>query len=282
MKIGMNMLLWAPVVGEEHFPLFERLKQTGFDGVEIPIHENAVEDYRKLGDHLDSLGLERTGTLALPPHQDPISADAGERAAALERMRGAAERTAALGGTVIAGPFHSAYAVFSGAGPTADEKRRSAEVMHASAEAAGAAGVSLACEFLNRFECYLLNTAADARELVRAVDHPSFSMLYDTHHAHIEEQDVADAILSSATEIGHVHVSENDRGVPGRGLVDWATTFRCLKEIGYDGWLMIEAFSRLDPQFAAAVHIWRDFSNDPDEVQRDGFTFVRDRWAEQG
>jgi D-psicose/D-tagatose/L-ribulose 3-epimerase len=280
LKIGMNMLLWAPVVGEEHYPIFERLKETGFDGVEIPIHENPVEDYQKLGDDLEAMGLLRTGTLALPPHQNPVSDEASERTAALERMQGAAERTAALGGTVIAGPFHSAYAQFTGKGPTEEEKKRSAEIMHGSAEAAGAVGVLLACEYLNRFECYLLNTAADARELVRAVDHPAFSMLYDTHHAHIEEQDLEAAILDSKAEMGHVHISENDRGVPGRGQVDWETTFRCLKENGYDGWLMIEAFSRLDPEFAAAVHIWRDFWNDPDEVQRDGFTFVRDRWAE--
>ena len=103
-------------------------------------------------------------------------------------------------------------------------------------------------------------------------------MLYDTHHAHIEEQEVRSAIVDSGAAVGHVHISENDRGTPGAGLVDWRTTFAALHEIDYDGWLVIESFSRAMPEFAAAVKIWRDFAGSPEEIYENGLRFIRSSW----
>src|SRR5438445_13585712 len=102
--------------------------------------------------------------------------------------------TATLGGEILCGPYHSPLAVFSGAGPTADEKSRAADVLRHAAEHAVGAKVTLAIEYLNRFECYFLTTAADALALVKAVDHPHFRTMYDTCHAHIEEKQAAPAI----------------------------------------------------------------------------------------
>ena len=135
----------------------------------------------------------------------------------------------------------------------------------------------LAVEALNRFECYLINTMADAGELVRLVDHPALGVHYDTHHMHIEEPDVAAAIRSVTPELSHVHISENDRGIPGAGQVAWDATFAGLREAGYDGWLTIEAFSRRDAEFAAAIHIWREFAPAHDIAER-GLAFLRAAW----
>src|SRR5208337_3372009 len=112
-----------------------------------------------------------------------------------------------LGSTILAGPYHSPLAVFSGQGPTADEKARAAETLHKVADIAQQNKVMLAIEYLNRFECYFLTTAADARALVKQVDHPSFRMMYDTFHANIEEKNVAGAIAATADSFIHVHIS---------------------------------------------------------------------------
>ena len=111
----------------------------------------------------------------------------------------------------------------------------------------------MAIEYLNRFECYFLNTAAAAVELVRMVNHPNFRTMYDSFHAHIEEKDPAAAIRTVAPVLAHVHISENDRGTPGTGQVNWDATFKTLKEVKYDGWLTIEAFGRALPDLAAAT-----------------------------
>jgi D-psicose/D-tagatose/L-ribulose 3-epimerase len=279
MKTGMNLNLWSAAITEEHYPLFAALKETGFDGVELVAWEGSVDHFEVLAKELASQGLEATALTSCNLETNPISPDRAVRAAAVEHLRQSVERAHALGAEVLVGPFHSAYAEFVGRGPTADERGWCAEVLRPVAEEAEAAGIRLAVEFLNRFECYFLTTAADARELVRQVDHPALGILYDTHHAHIEERDPAATIQACAAEIKHVHVSENDRGIPGTGQVAWDATFRALKEADYDGWLVIEAFSRRDPEFAANIRVWRDYFKSPDDVQRQGFAFIRSMWA---
>lgn len=277
MKFGMSMLLWTPFVKAEHAPLFHRLKELGFDGLEIPVNDGPESHYNELGRMLDDIGLERIGVAFVTDDENPASPDAAIRGAAVERFARLAGRARALGASMICGPVHSAYAAFTGRGPTDDELGWSAGVLH---EAAGRIeGMQLGVEFLNRFECYLVTSAAECDALVRRADHPNVRSLYDTHHSHFEEQDIARAIASCAGTLGHVQLSENDRGVPGRGQVDWATTFDELRRIGYDGWAVIESFSRVDLEFASALHIWRDFCSDPDEVCAEGIAFLKQAWA---
>ena len=143
------------------------------------------------------------------------------------------------------------------------------------AEHAQSAGVMLGVEYLNRFETYLLNCAHDTVEFVKAVDHPNCRMMYDTFHANIEEKNIADAIRESAPYTVHVHISENDRSTPGTGNVDWNTTFDTLKEVGYDSWMMIEAFGLALPELAAATKIWRRMYDTEEQLARDGLEFMR-------
>jgi D-psicose/D-tagatose/L-ribulose 3-epimerase len=275
MKYGMNLLLWTTHVSDEHYPLLAKLKKTGFDGVEIPLFQGDLAHYQRLGLELRSQGLGATAVCCCGPDTNPISPDAGIRKKANAHLKWAIEMTAALGGTVLAGPYHSAIGVFSGAGPTAAERQCAVEVLRGAAEEAKKNKVLLTIEYLNRFECYFLTTAAEAKSLVLEVGHPSFRMMYDTFHANIEEKDITKAITSAGEVIGHVHISENDRGTPGTGHVHWAETFKALKQIRYDGWVTIEAFGRAMPELAAATKVWRDLFPSPEEVYTKGLAFVK-------
>jgi D-psicose/D-tagatose/L-ribulose 3-epimerase len=72
--------------------------------------------------------------------------------------------------------------------------------------------------------------------------------------------------------ISHVHTSENDRGTPGRGRIDFTGIFAALRSIGYDRWLTIEAFGRGLRELAAVFL-------DPKQVYEEGFRLIRDGWA---
>jgi len=135
--------------------------------------------------------------------------------------------------------------------------------------------VTIALEYLSRFEMYLTNTAADLAALVREVDHPRCRMMYDTFHAHIEEKDVRAALEACKDVLMHVHRSENDRATPGSGQVDWETTFAALHEIDYNGWVVIEAFGDAVPELAAATKIWRRMFESEEQLARDGAAFIR-------
>lgn len=280
MKFGMNLLLWTSTPGPEHAPLLEKLKKMGYDGVELPIFELEPAKFAKIGKVLDDVGLERTAVTVRAAENNPISADASVRSAALDAMKKTLDCCHAAGVKVIAGPYHSALGVFSGAGPTKDEWQRSVDYMRQVAAAADQAGVVLAVEYLNRFECYFLNSAADAVRFVEAVNHPHCRTMWDTFHAHIEEKDTAAAMRACAEYTAHVHISENDRSTPGSGTVDWKTTFETLKSTGYDGWLMIEAFGLSLPELAAATKIWRRMYDSEDQLARDGLAFMKQQWAQ--
>jgi D-psicose/D-tagatose/L-ribulose 3-epimerase len=207
-----------------------------------------------------------------------VSADAACRERALDRLKWAIDCLHACGGEVLGGPFYQPLGSFTGEPPTAAEKDRLVDVHVRAADHAAAAGVVLSLEPLNRFECYMLNTMADAAEIVRRVDRPNYGLLYDTFHANIEEKHPIGAVRTHLPLINHVHVSENDRGTPGKGHVPFAMTFATLKEGGYDGWLTIEAFGRALPALAAATRVWRDFFPSREQVYRDGFEVIRDGW----
>jgi D-psicose/D-tagatose/L-ribulose 3-epimerase len=278
MKTGMNLLLWTTHVTAEHFPILAKLKQTGFDGVEVPIFEGDLGHYRALSQELKNLGLGCTAVACATPEANPISPDAKVRQAAVDRLKWLIERVAILGGDLLAGPFHSPLAVFTNNPPTDDEKKRAADVLRQAAEEAKKAGILLAIEYLNRFECYFLTTAAQARALVQAVNHPHFRSMWDTFHANIEEKNIAQTIHGFADCLAHVHVSENDRGTPGSGHVPWDETFRALRQVGYDGWMVIEAFGRALPDLAAATRVWRDLFPSPEEVYTKGLQLIKEKW----
>ncbi|MEX0741357.1 MAG: sugar phosphate isomerase/epimerase [Phycisphaeraceae bacterium] len=279
MKIGFNLLLWSGFITEEHHKLLQALKDTGYDGVEIPIFDGDTDHYQKLGKVLDDIGLERTAVTVIPDEAHSlVSVDADCRAAGLKRLKWAIDCCEAAGVERMIGPFHQPLAVFTGEGPTESERAHAAECHHEAAEHAQKAGVALSIEYLNRFECYFLTTMQDAADYVRRVDHPNFHTMYDSFHANIEEKDPVGVIKTHQDVIRHVHISENDRGTPGRGHVDFPSTFAALKEIDYDGWLTIEAFGRALPELAAATRVWRDLSTSPEQVYTEGIELIQKHW----
>jgi D-psicose/D-tagatose/L-ribulose 3-epimerase len=274
----MNLLLWTGFVTEELYPTLAKIKAAGFDGVEIPVFEGDPSHYRNLKSELDKQGLKCTTVTIVTPESNPISPDVSVRQAAVERLKWAVECNHALGAETMVGPFHSALGVFSGDPPTSDEKKRAVEVLGRCAEFAKQANLMLGIEYLNRFECYFLTTASDAAWLVRQVNHPNFRTMYDTFHANIEEVRPSTAIKTVAPYLAHVHISENNRGTPGTGQVNWFESFRSLRAEGYDGWLVIEAFGRALPSLAAATRVWRDFFPSPDHVYTHGIKFMKTMW----
>jgi D-psicose/D-tagatose/L-ribulose 3-epimerase len=217
MRFGMNLLLWTDTLHDGILPLLDDIKQIGFDAVEIPIFEYDVQKYQQWGKHLDNAGLARTGVTVRGADDNPISPDPAVRKRGVEANKAALDCAAAAGCETLCGPYHSALGFFTGAGPTADEWRWGVDSMREVAEYADKLGLNLGVEYLNRFECYFLNTAADGARFCRDVNHPRCKMMYDTFHAHIEEKSIPEAIRALKGLLIHVHISENDRSTPGKG-----------------------------------------------------------------
>lgn len=280
MKTGFNLLLWTAHVTAEHTPILKSIKKAGYDSVEVPIFEGEVDHYARLGELLDGLGLERSVVGVLGPSgKNPLSPDKVARDAAVAYTKQVIDCSAALGAKIIAGPMHSEIGYFTGEGANAAERKRGVSFHRRVGDHAAKKDLRFAIEALNRFECYFLNTMAQLADYLDEVDHPAIKGMYDTFHANIEEKDPVAAIKDIKRHMIHVHISENDRGTPGKGHVPWTATYKALRKAKYEGYLTIEAFGRALPALAAATRVWRDFFPNREEVYLKGLNNIKQGWA---
>jgi len=279
MKIGMNLYLWLSRLQPQHFPLLAELRAAGFDGVEIPVGDYSAVEVSAIRNTLANEGLACTAANLLSAQYNPIAGEPQVRQAAVDKVRADIELAHTLGAEMLVGPMHSAHKVFTGCGPTELEFERCVEFVGAVGEYAKQAGLGLAIEPWNRFECYFLNTATQARRLADTVNLDNVGILYDTHHANIEEANVGAAITSLDSRLAHFHVSESHRGTPGTGAVQWQESFAALKAMNYQGWMVIEAFATDVAGIPEAVNIWRNCFVDKQEVYSRGRDLIQAAWA---
>jgi D-psicose/D-tagatose/L-ribulose 3-epimerase len=275
MKLGMNLLLYTTQPTEAIFGVCDKLLKFGFDSLEWPLLGDNPEMEKRIGKYNADRKLDATAVTVFPPGANPLSADSAERAAAEALIAHRIEQCATIGAKLLVGPIVQTLGQFSGTAPTGDERKRCVDMLRKAGDVAKKHEITLAVEFLNRFEIYFVNTAADAAKLCDEVNHPHVKMMYDSFHAHIEEKCQHDAIVGAARHIVHFHVSENDRGVPGSGQVRWADYFRAIKEIEFDGRLTIESFGDALPDLAAAAKIWRPLFAHSDDVPFQGISFIK-------
>lgn len=272
MKYGINTFLWTANFGQAHLDLLPRIKEMGFDGVELgrfSFHDCPAGPIRRA---LEANELGVTFCTALTGRQSLADEQAPET---LAHLKDAVHWAAEVGASIMAGPFCSAVGYLPGRRRTEDEWNRAVDGLRSITPVLEKTGVTLAIEPLNRFETFFLNTAEDARKLCDAVAHPSVGVLFDTFHANIEEKHVGDALRSVGPHLKHMHTCENDRGAPGSGHVAWREMFDALRELHYDGWLVIESFGARIPEIAAAACIWRDLAPSSEALAAEGLRFLR-------
>jgi D-psicose/D-tagatose/L-ribulose 3-epimerase len=278
MKVGMNLLLWTANVTEEHYKLLEDIKAWGFDGVEVPMFTPEASDWGALAKVCDDLGLGRTAVSVMPEGKDLISDDPALRRAGIDFIKQLVEAGGELGIELLNGPIYTPLGKKTGGGPSEDENARYVEAYQELGPFAAQHNLAFGVEPLNRFETYFLNSQEQASALTDAVGHPNVGHMYDTFHANIEEKSLRGAIQTGGKRINFVHISANDRATPGEDHIDYAGTFDALKEIGYDGWLTIEAFGSRLSELAAATCIWRKMAPSEEHIARKGLAMIQELW----
>ncbi len=271
MKFYMNLLLWGTEVDERLFPILEKIKEIGFDGVEVPIFNTNPEHWYGWRKKLDQLGLERVCDTFCGAETNLISPDSAVRAAGLNFLKECVDCAVILGSDKLMGPFHSALGLFTGKPATIEEWHWGVEAIQDLAEYADTMGIILGLEYLNRFELYLTSCTDELIRFVEDVNRPNCKIMFDTFHANIEEKNIGEGIKKAAKHIDFIQLSENDRSTPGKGNVDWEGVFKAIKEIDYQGVLSIEAFSTKLP----AANIWRQMFESEEQLMVDGLGFIK-------
>ncbi len=279
MKFGVNTFLWGMEFGAGEMHLLPKLREAGFDGVELPVFDPAAfpaAEVRRVAEE-NGLGLTYCSVMLQELHAGHESPSVREQT--LSYLKSLVQSAAESGATVIAGPLYSPVGYLPGRRRTSDEWRWAVDTYQRLGETLDSHPVQIAIEPLNRFETYFLNTVADGVQFCKEVAHSKVGLLFDTFHSNIEEKDTVAALRMTGRFLKHFHASENDRGTPGTGHVAWAPLLNELKASGYDEWVTIESFGFSVGKIAAAASIWRDLAPTVDEIATDGVKFLRNTLA---
>jgi D-psicose/D-tagatose/L-ribulose 3-epimerase len=282
MKFGVNTWVWtAPLTTPELERLVPLVAGLGFDWIEFPLEEIGSFDAARAAELVKQYGLGVSTCVAMGPDRDLIHPDPAIRENGAEYIRQAVDVSQTVGSPNLVGPIYSAVGRTWQA--TAEERAHDLDVLVRTLKqlAAYAAdhGVKFGIEPLNRFETSFVNLSAQAVEIVDRVDNPACGIMLDTFHMNIEEKSLGDAIRAAGPRLIHLHSCENDRGAPGSGNVAWDEVAQALKDINYDGPVVIESFTADVKSIAKAAAIWRPLANSQDELASDGLAFLKAKLA---
>lgn len=278
MKVGANCWIWSsPVTTEELKTLAPKIKQMGFDWIEIPIEGINDLDYKIGAQIVKDNGLGVSVCAAMGPDRDLIHEDSAIQLNGLNYIHHCIDAISLLGGTNVVGPIYSA--VGRTWQQSADERLRDVDTLVKNlqqlAQYATSKGAVLCIEPLNRFETSFINIASQAIEVIDRVNSPGCKIMLDTFHMNIEEKSLGQAIRMTGPRLAHFHACENDRGAPGSGNVTWREVAVALKEIQYTGPVVIESFTSKVKSIARAAAIWRSFEASQDDLAKNGLVFLK-------
>ena len=274
-KYVVHAYAWTSSWSNDDLGLIDHTVELGLDGIEVPLMELDAVDPAAIRERAEQAGADVVTSVGLDVSTDPTSPDPRVRAAARDYLVRCVEATAAMGAPVFTGVTYSALGPVYDHAPTDEEYGRAAEVLREVAEVAGGRGVRLGIEPVNRYESFLVNTAAQAAELKGRIDHPAVGIHLDAYHMNIEEEEFHAPVAASVDDLIHFHLSESHRGTPGTGTVDWEAIMRALVEGGYRGYVGLESFAEIADSMRGATCIWRELVPNSDTLVRDGLAFLR-------
>lgn len=277
-QLGVNTWVWtSPLSDEALAGIAPRVKEWGFDVVELPVEAPGDWDPARAARLLSDLGLEATVVLVMGEGRELVEAPTPIIQSTQDYLCHVVDVAQEVGSGVIAGP---AYASVGRTWRMTPSKRDAVyEQLRQSlwpvVDYAASAGVKLAVEPLNRYETSVVNTVEQALEALAGLPTEHCGVALDVYHMNIEETDIAAAIAAAADRIFHVQVSGNDRGAPGRDHLDWPAILAALDQTGYDGPLVIESFTADNATIATAASIWRPLALSQNDLALDGLQYLR-------
>ena len=278
-RLGLHGLaftpLWNPAEADTLLP---PILEHGVKVIETPLLD--PRNYDSVGTRgvAEKYGIEIVCSLGLPDEMD-VTARPDE---VVDYLAFALNVAREAGATSLSGVTYGSIGKRSGAPVTEDELDAIAGLLERVARVARSLDMQLGIEPCNRYETHLLNTAGQCADLIERVGAGNVFIHLDTYHMNIEEVSMAQGFADAGDHLGYVHLSESNRGVPGRGTLDWEGTFRALADLGYDGTMTLESFVYLAPEIASGLAVWRPVADRPADVIEVGLPFLTEAAGNAG
>lgn len=276
-KYGLQLLLWTESYDASGVDLIGHAKELGFDGVEILIPDPQTFPVKETAEALKKHDMEINFAACLDEQTNSISEDSDVRKNATKFLKGAIDVAYELtgGGCGVGGVNYAAWGYFTGKPRTAQQWDWAVAHYKEAAKHAQDKNITLCVEPINRFETFFINTAADAVQFCKDVGEPNAKVHLDTYHMIREEKNFRSTIMDTGEYLGYLHACENERGVPGTGLVPWDEVYTALKDVGYKGWITIESFTQETKELARLTAIWRKLAPSSEELARQGLANLK-------
>lgn len=275
MKLGIHAMAWTSHWSDRSLHLIDRVAGLDLDFIEIPLM--GIDDVHPaaIGARVEAAGIGVVTSTVLGESTDITSPDATVREAGVNYLRRCVDATAEMGGKQLSGVIYGMHGKRPPSRPRQQEWNWSADSLAKVASHAAAAGVTLGLEPVNRYESPLINTCEQAIRLAELIGTPNIKIHLDTYHMNIEEKSWASPVVRAGERLCHFHLCENDRGIPGTGLVDWEELFGALGQLEYNGYAGLESFVDVSGDMVAGTYVWRDLAPSGDTLVREGTAFLR-------
>jgi D-psicose/D-tagatose/L-ribulose 3-epimerase len=277
MRIGINTFLFTSPFTNDSTKLFKQFKRWGFDTVEIPIEDTSHISPSHVRRQLARQGLACGSVCACMGPDRDLRGTPKQQRTGLNYMLKLIDQMVELDCPRLIGPVYSAVGR-ADAVPAAEYQKQWKTVvknLKKLCRYAEQKGRQVCLEPLNRFETDFINTCDQGLKMLKDVGSPALKMHLDTFHMNIEEKDQSVAIRKAGKRLGHFHACGSDRGTPGNDHIDWKPIAKALKQIRYQGDVVIESFTTDVKVIARAAAIWRRIEPTRNEIATKGLKFLR-------
>ncbi len=281
MKFGVHTVLFSETFLEKDLPLLEKFKKMGFDTVEMPPFDQVNFPAKKVNSLAKELGLDINIAYGMEPEHNIISPDKTVRRAGIDFTKKLVDISYEAGAKIFGGVIYVPWGYITGKAPSKDEWNWGVEGFREVAEYTKKCGDLILCvEPVCRMESHFINTLDTGSRFVKDIGMPNVKLIMDTYHMIREENSFYEPIIANKNNIAYVHANENQRGIPGSGLVDWDEVFRGLHDIKFDGCLTLESFDPTNEKCSAMGSIWRKLADSPEQLAAQGLAFLKEKAKE--
>lgn len=278
MKFGIGHAYWGTTWEcdlKKYAMVAKKISEMGFDMFEVTadhvyhMTENQLQE-------LDAIAKEYGLVLSTnsgPAKQYDLSSPNPEiRKNGLSYLTQIVKNMAVIHSPVLAGAIYSFWPSDFSETDKEAAWERSIPLLRELGNVAEAFDIECSLEVLNRNETYILTDCKEAMQYCDEIGKKNVNILLDTYHMNIEEDNMLDAIRLAGDRLGHFHVGENNRKLPGMNhSLDWAGIGKTLREIRYEKGVVMEPFLLHGGEVGRDIRVWRDLSNNADSAQMDEY-----------
>ena len=273
MKFGVYFAYWEQDWDTDYLKYVKKVSDLGFDALEVGaagIVNMSDDKLFTLKSEAEKYNITLTAGIGLPKEYDVSSLEDNIRQNGIAFMKKILDALHKAGIQKIGGTIYSYWPVdYTKPINKPEARKQSIKSMKELADYAAQYDITLLIETLNRFEQFLVNDVKEAVELVKEIDKDNVKVMLDSFHMNIEEDLIGDAIRYAGNNLGHFHIGEGNRKVPGKGHLPWSEMGQALRDINYDGCIVMEPFVRPGGIVGSDIKVWRDLSENADERKLD-------------